>query len=110
MVAISSASVIGVACRYNTSGCVAKISVPAIAAAMDPVILPISQNNVVAASTNSATDIATADRPVRYSQSCCTGSMFSRCGSGSHTAPTCHHPGRSESMIRRATTRWAFAS
>jgi hypothetical protein len=65
---------------------------------------------VVAVSEKLAIDIATADRPVRYNQSICTGSMFSRWGSGSQTAPICHQPGRSESKMRRATTRCPFAS
>ena len=30
---------------------------------------------------------------MRYNQSTCTGSMFSRWGSGSQTAPICHQPG-----------------
>ena len=38
------------------------------------------------------------------------GAAFSRWGSGSHTAPICHQPGRSESTMRRATTRWPLAS
>ena len=43
---------------------------------------------------NETIEIAIADAPVRYIQSICTGSMLSRCGSGSHTAPICSQLGR----------------
>ena len=66
-------------------------------------------DEVPTASAKQLTDIATP-RAVRYHASTWTGPAFSRWGSGSHTAPICHQPGRSESAMRRATTRWPLAS
>ena len=56
------------------------------------------------ASAKQVTEIATPEKPVRYHASTWTGPAFSRWGRGSHTAPICHQPGRSESAMRRATT------
>src|SRR5688572_4244466 len=86
-------SVIGVLCRYSTSG----LSISSDAATPppihDPVARAISRAIAHDASAIDATAIAIAEKPVRYSQSDWTGIALSRWGSGSHTAPTCCQPG-----------------
>jgi hypothetical protein len=109
-VANNNGSVIGVLCRYRTFGFSSSSAGPAIAPLIDPV-----PRRMIAAIAHDVTavltiEMAIADAPLRYSESICTGSMLSRCGSGSHTAPTCCQPGVRLSMMRRATTRWARAS
>ena len=80
------------------------------AAAREPVVLITSDHRDRAPTAKAHQEIATAETPVRYMTSHCTGSSFKRCGNGSQTAPICIQPGESESTIRRATTRCAFAS
>ena len=104
--ASSSGSVIGVACRYSTFGLKAKTAAPLRAARGDPVSAAIIHAMAAVAIANDTTEIATADAPLRYSASTCTGSRLSRCGKGSHTAPICCQPGVRLSITRRATTRW----
>ncbi len=100
----------GVLCRYSTFGFNTARATAVAAPLRDAVVCRISQAIAHAATPVLATEITTADAPVRYRTSSCAGSMFKRCGKGSQTAPTCCHPGVRLSRIRRATTRCARAS
>jgi len=62
---MSSGSVMGVDCRYNTLGFNAKTSVPAAAATQEPVRAAISQATALTATANDTIEMATADAPVR---------------------------------------------
>ena len=90
------------------SGFSAKTAAATTAAAREPVSAQtIHGDRCRSASANDAIEIATADAPVRYSQSICTGSRFNRCGSGSQTAPICCQPGVMLSRTRRELGRRA---
>ncbi len=83
---------------------------PASAAVADPVVRSNSAASDPQATAIESTEMATADAPLRYHASTCTGSALSTCGSGSHTAPICCQPGVRLSRMRRATTICARAS